>query len=234
VYGYVRENITGKSKGKSGSPNELLNMVSLWFSLTDSWDVENTDSHIRVDNSYMINDETGNIDEKRIIERKVQWDTGLYHAFGTDIISRGQTKTWNLKIIKKDAARRKPYVLIGIMEHQTKLDALNRRIEGFVQNNGYCLYTASGKKYHNRISGQEFKYGQQFQYKVGDTISMELDLTRKMNNNNHKCGILKFIMNGQYEKEEEDHIAFNDIDINKQWIISVGLYFQDAVCLLSS
>ena len=211
-------------------------MVSLWFSLTDSWDIQNTDSHIRVDNSYMINDETGNIDEKRIIERKVQWDTGLYHAFGTDIITRGQTKTWNIKIIKKDPARRKPYVLIGIMEHQTKLDALNRRIEGFVQNNGYCLYTASGRKYHDRISGQQFKYGQQFNFKVGDIISMELDLTRKMNvdnDDNNKCGILKFIINGKYENEE-NHIAFNDIDINKQWIISVGLYFQDAVCLLSS
>ena len=39
---------------------------------------------------------------------------------------------------------------------------------------------------------------------------------------------MKFIINGKYENEE-NHIAFNDIDINKQWIISVGLYFQDAV-----
>ena len=226
TFGYVRENIYNNIQ-----PNELLNMVSLWFSLTDKWDIDYTDNHINIDNTYCIDDKTGNIDNKRIIERKVQWNCGLYHAFGLDVITRNMTKTWNIKIVKKDENRRKPYILIGIMEYRTKLNSKHQRIEGFVQNKGYCIYTASGRKYHDKISGQPFKYGQSFQFKVGDTISMTLDLKRKMNNDQN-CGQLKFVINNQYEKEEQDHVAFDSIDINKQWIFSVGLYFKDAVCLL--
>eukprot|EP01084_Bolivina_argentea_P068570 124810_1 len=226
VFGYIRSNmITDKS------PNELLNFVSLWFSLTDSWDIDHTDRHIAVDNAYII-DKSNNVDKKRAIERKIQWDTGLYHVFGTDVISRGQTKTWQIQITKKDEDRRKPYVLMGIMEEKLKLEK-HKRIEGFVQNNGYCMYTASGRKYHKRISGLPFDYGQKHDFKVGDIISVELDMTRKMNVSDNNCGVLKFIINHKYE-EEKNHIAFDDIDINKQWILSVGLYFKDAVCLLKS
>ena len=60
---------------------------------------------------------------------------------------------------------------------------------------------------------------------------MCLDLTRKRGAQGNKCGTLTFVINDRYE-EEAQHVAFDRIDIDKQWVFSVGLYFKDAVCLL--
>jgi len=112
-----------------------------------------------------------------------------------------------------------------------------------VQHKGYCMYTASGRRYHDTISGYRYDYGQKNgNFKVGDVISMQLDLTRKMNVSArgvnaidaHRCGTLKFVINGQEEGDESVHVAFDDIDIDQQWVFSIGLYFQDAVRLLKS
>eukprot|EP00485_Elphidium_margaritaceum_P000990 CAMPEP_0202694620 /NCGR_PEP_ID=MMETSP1385-20130828/8436_1 /ASSEMBLY_ACC=CAM_ASM_000861 /TAXON_ID=933848 /ORGANISM="Elphidium margaritaceum" /LENGTH=178 /DNA_ID=CAMNT_0049350499 /DNA_START=125 /DNA_END=658 /DNA_ORIENTATION=- len=178
-------------------------MLSLWLSLTDSWDAALTDPHIIVATNLQV-------------ERSIEWDTGLYHAFGTDCVTRGHCKTWHVQITRQDAKLRQPYVQVGIMPQQTKFNSKIRRIEGFCQNDGYCLYTASGKKYHDGITGESFPYGERHAFKVGDVISMQLELTQKANQTKN-CGVLKFIINGQYEADEMMHIAFDTIDINQRW-----------------
>merc|ERR1712228_30169 len=140
--------------------------------------------------------------------------------FGTQIVTKGQYKRWELKILPiKKSLNKTAKVMIGVVD----VDTLNERERGSsIQSEfwtsaghkfGYSVCGQTGKKYHIDLKGRAYRK----QWKVGDTINVELNRTSN-----------RFIMHNDmsfYTNQKVDGMAFT-VDIDRNYVLAVALCDQ--------
>ena len=136
-----------------------------------------------------------------------------HHAFGTDIVKKGMLNTWKFKVTGKPISVHSDQtlaILIGIMEYNKISSDLPPHFIN-EQHGGYGFYTYLADIKHNGWAGK--KYGKRCI--DGGIIKMTLDMTQKIK----KAAILSYEINGT-----DYGIAWDDIDINKEYCMTVEMY----------
>eukprot|EP01084_Bolivina_argentea_P011913 22306_1 len=108
-------------------------------------------------------------------------------VFGTQIIRKGDYKIWKLKIYPRNDTinyiiNNKSFPIADIVIGIVDIDTINKQSKYYNYNGGfwtepffgYGYYGYNGKKFHNERRGKQ--YNNNNKYKVGDTITIELDL----------------------------------------------------------
>ena len=203
VYGWVRENCIDINM-----PDAIQNLFVLFYViLADRWNTE-------ILSGMKIDEERNSVTIKGL---------GWLKAFGTDIIKRGMLNTWQFKLGASADIDTRPgayhddtmAVLIGIMESDkifvddgssfVMKDSAGSRV------GGYAFYTYLADVKHDEWFGKA--YGEKC--KPGAVVTMTLDMTQK----EHKNGTLSYIINNT-----DYAIAFDDIDIDKEYCLAVEMY----------
>ena len=162
------------------------------------------------------------------LERISIEDRYFYHGFGQEVIGLNNNKEkisrkiWWFKILKIDKNNKNPNIGIGIID--------SRFVMRLTENDDFL-------KMRNCAFGINLNdKNRKTEWKVGDTITMELDLNGEIVNDDddeqtnslNGCGILKFVRNGCINLLDKK-ISVNPY-INYRLIIS--MYSQDAIVLL--
>jgi len=175
-----------------------------------------------------------------IVERTREWNRECVHSFGSDIWSRGSKTVWKMKMSGHETNAHKTCILIGIVEADRVSDITNysgRDGGSFSddQHGGYALLTGNWMTYHgDSDQGQLFRHGNldEIDLSPNDVMSVEIDLTPKYRTgNSSKCGTLRFTLNGETTSFRNDGIAFDDIDIDRNYRLAIGMYLRDRVAL---
>lgn len=197
---------------------DIAKNITLWFgSRYDIFDEMNSSNQISI--SKCNNDGL-------MIKRIKKWDSYHYNAFGYNIISNGEIKTWTLKLIKTKP-RFTSCIQIGIIQSNT----INPKMQGsFCQMthfNGYGVYAKNGRLFHGSYyCPHSSKYYRIPALSTGDVIKVTLDLSNKA----EKGGSLTFNINDS----KKDFKAFNDIDKNLNYVLAIALYaLYDTVLLMN-
>ena len=89
------------------------------------------------------------------------------------------------------------------------------------------------KYYENSFfSSDIFKYGEQFQIKKDDIITMELDLTKDK-------GVLSFVFDSEFKRgitkldESITNVFYDEIDVNRNWRAAVSFSGTNSVSIVS-
>ena len=211
VSGYVRENY------RMNVPEDIIRECLKILSLSDAW---NTDSEI--DAGKVIVSEDNSVRAKKGNHGK------HLIVFGTDTITRGNRKRWMLSGRDTDIDKMY-YSLIGVFDKsklETSFKAItSANISEFaysMQGNGSVWHGSNDEKMPFDQLKSEL-YGEQrdkAKWKTNGTIAMELDLTAD-------AGTLRFIIN-----DFDFGVAFDDIDVDKPWVLVLELYGTECVHLL--
>ena len=138
--------------------------------------------------------------------------------FGTNIVTKGQYKRWELRILPiKKSLNKTAKVMIGVVD----VDTLNERERGcaiqsefwFTPKFGYSVCGQTGKKFHIDQKGRAYTN----KWKVGDTITVELNRTSN-----------RFIMHNDlnyFSNQRVDGMAFT-VDIDRNYVLAVALCDQ--------
>ena len=144
--------------------------------------------------------------------RKKEWIS----CFGTLIVTKGQYKRWQIKILPINKGKKGGIakVMIGVCS----IESLRDSERGNALNSefwkgpyfGYAFDGEKGKKYHNSSVGIQYSN----KYRIGDTITVELNRTSNryiMHND------LKF-----YTNEKVNGQAFT-VDHERNYVLAVGI-----------
>jgi len=138
--------------------------------------------------------------------------------FGTKIVSKGEYKRWDLKLLanknRNGFNNKTVKVMIGVIDVNT----LNERERGNaipcefwnMPKFGYCVCGQTGKKYHIEKKGNAYTS----KWKIGDTITVELNRTSN-----------RFIMHNDlkyFTNQRVDGMAFT-VDIDRNYVLAVAL-----------
>ena len=188
-------------------PTELQQLcVKMYMELPDEWNNQQCNIDIKIDSET---------------QTAVSKGTGSWeNAFGKDIVKRGMLNVWKFEMNRKRDIELKVAIFVGIIESKN----VSRYTNGFClsKKNGGCgLYTWHGHLYgHGKITSN---YGKPC--KAKDILEMTLDMTQKSKT---KMGVLSFKINNQ-----DYGIAFDDIDIEKEYCLCVSLYdSKDSITIL--
>eukprot|EP01084_Bolivina_argentea_P141949 249411_1 len=199
------------------TPTDIIQHILLWFGSTkEKWDNNNTSNNISIHNTTV----------GSCVKRMLKWDGYHYNAFGYNLISYGESKTWKLKIIHT-----KPLynscIQFGIIQFLKIENDMKGSFCQMTHFNGYGAYAKNGRLFHGSYYPHANKYKRIPAVTTGDNISITLDLTPEIHNN----GELSYIINDC----NESIIAFSDIDTmnGEYYVLAVALYAQnDTVCLI--
>merc|ERR1719245_460259 len=176
--------------------------------ITDMWDIHNPslDAYISFSKSL-----SNTVYLKPRDKKNKKWIS----FFGTNIISKGQYKRWNLKLLPiKKSINKTAKVMIGVVD----VDTLNEREKGnaiqsefwFTPKFGYSVCGQTGKKYHINEEGCAYTN----KWKVGDTITVELNRTSN-----------RFIMHNDLNffcNQKVEGMSFT-VDIDRNYVLAVSL-----------
>eukprot|EP01084_Bolivina_argentea_P103417 185241_1 len=211
IFGFTRE--CCKSERIDILPDDIIKLFVEWTSLSDCFHVEISDESIDI--KTLISYQT--------IQRTTEMWNGKNHystAIGTDIICKGMKQIWKFKILAKKKNDR-PTIMVGIIDNNVakSLEYIGTFWEGCSK--GYGLSFYSGKKFGPSCKLTSIQ--EQDLYKI-EKFTMILDLTQK----NSEYGIL------YYQIDDSKLIAFDAIDIDKEYRCAVALYLNmhDVVALL--
>eukprot|EP01084_Bolivina_argentea_P175844 304429_1 len=227
VFGFVREY---EHNIPFTIPYDITHFLSSWISFTDFFDKEISDDGIIF--------ESRNDDDKySTIQRKDDTNYILKCAFGALIIKKGQQQIWKFKL--NNTSTKTIQFIVGIMDNN-KIETRDKRdIGDFTDtiNGGYGLWYGNRFALYHNSDGSEtqYLYASQLKFNDGNVITMKLDLTQKCS----KCGILSYeidncklrnnIVNNTYS-----NIAYDDIDINKDYRCAVALYHEGNIISILS
>ena len=209
-------------------PIDLIKFISEWINLLDKWDRYNTNLKcLQICNKYLrIDGDSITKESYNCVQRKTRKDCKWHHSFGTDIICRGERKKWAL-CLKKGKGSPYSYMvsMIGIIDDRY----VNKNIKDFTNCDvfGYGLSTANKNVYHQDESHQFHHLGE-YTFSKLNFVQIELDLAT----NNKKGGILSFSIDGIDNKCSK--IAFNNVDLNRNYRLAVALYHQDEILIVDS
>ena len=165
------------------------------------------------------------------LERISIEDGCFYHAFGQEIIGlngRKQNeskKIWWLKILNIDENNECPNIGIGVID--------DRFVMRLTERDNFLKMANCGYGISLNEKDENIKNGNKHEWKIGDTITMELDMNGDMNDNNDKegfdgCGVLKFIRNGCINLIHEKVY----VNKNMNYRLVISMYSQDVIVLL--
>ena len=196
-------------------PQDIVKLLSVWICFMDWWDEEKTNKNIEITSNITIHTKhTIAIDSNE-----------FYHAFGSNIISKGNTEIWTLKFTKYHQGT----FIIGIVDDAfiDNEGIINNGWIDFTSNkcNGYGLLIQFKKLYNFGLSKtfDAFSWPKWNGYFEKDSIiTMELDMIE---------GTLKYyrkIQENDYVNTSDiDNIAYDDIDISRKYRLCVALCHMD-------
>lgn len=217
--GFVREYC--KENNVEFLPSDIIELFILWLSLCDRFDKDLSHKSIQ----FTMKSDNNYIDYEQIAVTEFGHKT----AIGHQIIRKGDRQLWTFQLIKniKDA-----HVILGIIDNKTANQRKGIICDFSFKERGYGLYLNNMYKYCGTKARTRFEYGTQFEFKTGDMITMELDLTNQV-----KGGQLRFtfhsIKSAKYI-ESSSNVCYDNLDINEEWrgAVAIGNPKSDAVCLL--
>ena len=220
-FGFVRE-YCNKNKIEF-LPNDIVGLFVLWLSFCDQFDVDLLHKNIKV--------ETKKDDKYGEYQQVVVKQTDICHssAICKKLIKKGDKESWTFKF---ESPASSTTAILGIINNEAAIQA--DHTEGNISdfsciNGGYGLYLSNMGIYYNELFQGTFEYGDQFVFKEGDMITMELDLTKEK-------GILSFIFHADIDSsstELSSNVLNDDIDVNELWRAAVALaYPKDIMCIL--
>ena len=173
----------------------------MYFELNDEWNIKDSHQGLKVD-------------ANQILTRPQGIDSSWIIAVGTIVISKGEIKTWKIKMLNlKD-------ICFGISDKNPDRDVRDVFLDNRPNSHGFAL--DNGRLYsshQNNIFRTRY-----FMKDIlnGSVVSMTLDMTGE------KFGIVS------YKVDDEDcGVAYNNIPIDKQYIMAVSLgYAEDEIQLL--
>ena len=203
--------------------------VLMYYELRDTWNVKISHPSFQYQMDNMIKKESY---------------TDWYTAFGTDIICKGECKTWRIKALNEyipglrrsrrllggpiyQMVRYTPAVFIGIVD----ADNANKRIDQICirQENSFGIYYYNGDRYYyNKNKGYKKYYnGVSINYAA---LSMRRDsiIGMKLDMSQDKLATLSFAI-GEYDYS----IAFSaEINTNLRYQMTISMYDAGQVQLL--
>ena len=189
-------------------PDELIQMISLWFRLCDKIDTKSKSKSVTVT-------QTRNYQYISYTSSDVLSLSGT--VYGTDIIKKGQIKTWEFKLTK--VMKKVPLIMIGIV--LSSKASFNNEYRFFFD--GYGLYTRNGYLYSKIEHPDKNKKYLLSKFKETDKLIMKLDLTLKKELGSTKCGTLTYFLNDGLHSFycDDNMIAYNNIDINESYKLGI-------------
>lgn len=208
-YGFVREYCSDNSVELL--PSDIIELFVLWLTFCDEFDRDL--SHDNIQFATTNDDEYGECQQISVKE--------YYHATAIckQIIQKGNKESWSFRF--KNIATH-THAVLGVISDEIAREKKGEILDfSLATNKGYGLYIFDMRKYSEEVSWNPFQYGNQFEFKKGDVITMELDLT------NDK-GQLKFQFHSERiasksSKPLPSNICFDDIDVNKKWRAAVAI-----------
>ena len=213
-------------------PNDVIALLILWLSFCDHFVANLSTKDIEI--KTITNDKYG--EYQQIKKANLH---GFSSAICQNIIKYGDKQSWTFRInqdkdkdlfLGEHGFRR---VVLGIIDDEVAIRR-NKNITDFSDlQGGYGLYLSNMGKYFGPVGNYSvrtyFDYGSQYKLKEGDTIKMELDLTKEK-------GILRFTFDAQLNETQTDkeisNVFYDKIDINKRWRAAVAIETAAMVSLL--
>eukprot|EP01084_Bolivina_argentea_P262115 443182_1 len=186
-------------------PEDIIYTICIFLQLMDEWNDSVTHIYVKIDGNTISHSDHG----------MGQIGMGYIHAYGTDIVSFGESKFWDFQIITP-IYNSSPAIILGIIDEND----IEINIPDFTAYNcyGFGLSLRNYKVCHN---GQltYFPYMDSVYVTNGDFIRMELDLR------NGKYGILRYIVGMDIDRKvgRNQYTAFDNIDINRKYKLCVAL-----------
>ena len=209
VYGFIRLYCLTCS-----IPNDLQRLCLLMYlDVFDRWNTKISDDGLEFDTNANTVKKTA--------------DGGNWkHGFGHLVIIKGDIQTWKIKISNDgQSSETVRNVLFGIIEYNETEQYKVGPLKPFCwEDGGAAFYAADGKKVSTHYGTNKFGNGYGKKWGKDDIITMTLDMT---NNNDKEHGILSFKVN-----DTDYGIAFDTIDINKQYSMVIALYYQDEIQII--
>ena len=152
---------------------------------------------------------------------------GRRHAFGSLIIGKGEIMIWSIKITNDNPQRHdnNRAVMFGI-SNTSEIDNWNEKSGAYhfcdteFNGSGYGYYAWTGYT-HTSLRAERNPYGPSWD--KDDIITMTLDMTGK------KYGVLSYAINGK-----DLGVAFDDIDIDGNYRMSVCMHSKDSLQLVEN
>ena len=201
-------------------PNDIIELFILWLSFCDKFEPDLCDKNIKI--MTQTHDKYG---EYQQISLRAEDD--YFTAICRNVIKKGQKVSWKFQVSGRST-------ILGIIDDKVA-SATNRNFRDFSLKIGaYGLYFHDMSKYLEHSSDEQdiFKYGEQFIIKNGDTITMELDLTKEL-------GVLSFIFDCKMKKQTTKsdaiitNIFYDRVDVNKEWRAAVATRKFQSIAILS-
>ena len=221
AYGYV------KIQCEYIIPNDVILLIALWIWSGDKFDEEMSDKKIIF----------GKFCTFETVQTPSDTDDWVVYrsAVGTDIIQKGMRQIWKFQILKGCPL---PTIVIGIFEDDMIKAIKDKNHDEIIIgsyyrdlgiNSGYGLSLHSNRIIHDD-DVRDFGYGRRFDIRDMDTFEMNVDMTGK----DGVGGILSFVINAKEKKGFEgsedsgygDNVAFNGIDIEKRYRMTLALYYR--------
>jgi len=217
-------------------PSEpILYLLAEWLTVSDCFDEYSTDLSM-----IQYTKPLSHLKEYRrvtTVERIKDWNFCCSHSFGYDVVCENGRAVWKFKLSGHGAD--KPCVLIGVVEANQVSQFMSRDQDltpssdtfSSAEHGGYALHTVDWMRYHaDDDDGRPFAKDGELEITPNDVLAVELDLTHRFGMD-HRCGRLKFVMNGHTEMFENGGVAFDDIDIRKDYRLAIGMYLKGKVAM---
>ena len=217
VHGYLRQMSLSL---KLEMPDDLIEIVNLFFPKLDAWDSKLTDSLLTICE-----------DGKQIrIDGALGWD-GWQNAYGTQRIApsdyvgnnfdgdRNIIELWKIRL---DKLTRYKFLFIGIIP-ESKIESVNKRSEIYFCDrslkSGYGLYGRNNELFHDAYDTNSVL---NVDWKEGGTI--EIIMYFKKGNKQHCCL--------GYQTGQTFENAYDDLDINLTYRFAVALWDDTALSFI--
>ncbi len=196
-------------------PHDVICIINQWTVSLDEWDEDNTNANIEID-KY----------KHRIVRyKKTNWSIYACHAFGTDIVEKGDIVYWDLKL---NSSSTNIAMKIGIIDADEVALGLHDFTDYICF--GYGISTIDNGLYHRgRKAGFPYLHG--FKWTQGCIIRVELDMNQISNAKISNNGTLKYFVKkqrGQKQgvmdmKKNLECTAFWNVDTSRKYKLCVAL-----------